>query len=94
MADGESSNPPTWFVASLLLTSAIGVLLSTVAFVIMEGKLLVRRAADQVEVPAPQPPGQEGEEVPVPTDSDQSLEFPSDPSEWREVPDDAWMTDW
>lgn len=67
MADGESSNPPTWFVASLLLTSAIGVLLSTVAFVIMEGKLLVRRAADQVEVPAPQPPGQEGEEVPVPT---------------------------
>ena len=67
MADSESSNPPTWFVASLLLTSAIGVLLSTVAFVIMEGKLLVRRAADQVEVPAPQPPGQEGEEVPVPT---------------------------
>ena len=74
MADGESSNPPTWFVASLLLTSAIGVLLSTVAFVIMEGKLLVRRAANQVEVPAlqhpePAPPlqRQEGEEVPVPT---------------------------
>ena len=75
MADADSTNPPTWFVASLLLTSAIGVLLSTVAFVIMEGKLLVRRAANQIEVPAPPLPEpapplqrQDGEEaVPIPT---------------------------